>query len=370
MHSLHSKSLFEWDHESDLTMPAMYHTSAKEILIPLRVAYPCIGPTTPVVMGPPENWQPCTRLELLPETQHCVLGPGEWFQKADVEELLGEALGSTPKYHPIFNATTFADRPLDSCDRCAAYTLDSSNNATPGGPHPGEDVYLPTLWKAGQIVLEKLQELHPEARLVVNDAAYIIARGQAQAKHRDLTLAAATKVKVKWSVFVPLTECPQDGTHGCWVARSEDGIPFPWVEVPWPTTPGSVTVISSRCIHNGGGLPKTAAAGEARVVAFFSITSGALDYNVNEHIVLPPWAARRGAAELCAVPGCNRLLPGDLRLAGKCGLCNGQASCSSFLTSRLVPTRCVPGTTALVSFVGSARRVPSSQPRWSMSSSA
>lgn len=49
---------------------------------------------------------------------------------------------------------------------------------------------------------------------------------------------------------------------------------------------GITTVLGP--VHNGGGKPLTAT--EPKVVAFFSLTSQPVDYNVNATVSLPPWA--------------------------------------------------------------------------------
>lgn len=61
--------------------------------------------------------------------------------------------------------------------------------------------------------------LEPKA-LMINDAAYIAARGGPQVPHKDLKPRAVNAVKdtVVLSVFVVLTHCPHDGQHGGWVA--------------------------------------------------------------------------------------------------------------------------------------------------------
>lgn len=104
--------------------------------------------------------------------------------------------------------------------------------------------------------------LEPKA-LMINDAAYIAARGGPQVPHKDLKPRAVNAVKdtVVLSVFVVLTHCPHDGQHGGWVAghtflsffphskggasNSHDGIPVPWQQVPFPEHPGSVTILNS-----------------------------------------------------------------------------------------------------------------------------
>lgn len=77
--------------------------------------------------------------------------------------------------------------------------------------------------------------LEPKA-LMINDAAYIAARGGPQVPHKDLKPRAVNAVKdtVVLSVFLVLTHCPHDGQHGGWVAghtflsfffRTQKGVP-------------------------------------------------------------------------------------------------------------------------------------------------
>ena len=112
-----------------------------------------------------------------------------------------------------------------------------------------------------------------------HDAAYVEASAEAQAKHRDRPWKSGDST-LAWSLFIPLTPCPHDGRHGTWVVHSWDGIPFPWLEVGMPQAPGSVTIIPSSTIHNGGGKPLSEKG--PKYVAFFAITEEPQDYNLNQ----------------------------------------------------------------------------------------
>jgi hypothetical protein len=73
------------------------------------------------------------------------------------------------------------------------------------------------------------------------------------------------------SCFVVLTEQPHDGNHGGWVPSGTffdlgggdnrercrpnsagGGVPSPWRVVPFPATPGSVTILHSLTVRAGG----------------------------------------------------------------------------------------------------------------------
>ena len=117
------------------------------------------------------------------------------------------------------------------------------NVATPGGPHASGDTHLPLLWEAGQTLLNAVAAQYPEHKMAINDAGYIRASGGPQVKHKDLSRHSRAKVRVALTCLVVLTPCPHDGTQGVWVPLSEDGIPYPWVEVPFPVDVGSITAM-------------------------------------------------------------------------------------------------------------------------------
>ena len=56
VYSLHSGSAMEWDHDSDLTTPSLYHSNDQELLIPMHGPPPLIGPSDKMVGGPSEDW--------------------------------------------------------------------------------------------------------------------------------------------------------------------------------------------------------------------------------------------------------------------------------------------------------------------------
>ena len=75
------------------------------------------------------------------------------------------------------------------------------------------------------------------------------ANGPPQVKHKDtrenepdLNLFHIQIWVYGLSCFLVLTEAPLDGSHGTWVVWSERGTPRPWVEMPFPPQPGSLTI--------------------------------------------------------------------------------------------------------------------------------
>lgn len=248
--------------------------------------------------------------------------------------------------------------------------------------------------------------------LFVNDCAYVAAFAGPQVAHKDLrprefhriqNTIALSFSKGTWGPFTSTNFRPVDTLPTGWAAwelgawsypfdvrhskggacNSHTGVPVPWVQVPFPEAPGSITFLHSlstraveihfedfrlprpwsqsiagvespitltdrkwsRSLRNRSpfigrnthptSFPLRAICGvpgglfEGRVCNKGrgsdnkerpgSITSRRLDYNRNAIVVVPPWASPSSTHEVCAKAGCMRLV-GARPL--KCELCN------------------------------------------------
>ena len=142
-----------------------------------------------------------------------------------------------------------------------------------------------------------------------------------QLPHRDFLAASLLADGVARYVFWAVSmDIPEDDICSQFVAISARAFPRPWIVHYMPMKRGSLWVIFSMLIHEGGGLPLNAEPGSRRIIGFCGLSTHTVSYATTHHITPPFWAFKTKV--ICGVAGC-RQKPN----AEKCFGCGVQALC-------------------------------------------
>ena len=126
-----------------------------------------------------------------------------------------------------------------------------------------------------------------------------------QLPHRDFPAASLPVDGIALSVFWALSmDIPDDEVCAHFVAMSTRAFPRPWIIHRMPMRRGSLWVIWSTVVHEGGGLPLAAEPGSRRIIGFCGLSTHTVSY-ATTHAITPPFWAHKAAVS-CGVHGCRR----------------------------------------------------------------
>ena len=102
VYSLHGASTREWDHDGDLTLRGLFHSTG-DLVLPQRPPPPLVGDGDRVVEGVPDTFQPNSELHNLPLHRHAIVEPNILLKDTAVAAMLVEANSEVPVWGNIFN---------------------------------------------------------------------------------------------------------------------------------------------------------------------------------------------------------------------------------------------------------------------------
>ena len=144
-----------------------------------------------------------------------------------------------------------------------------------------------------------------------------------QLPHRDFPAVSLPVDGIALSVFWALSmDIPDDEVCAQFVAMSARVFPRPWIIHRMPMRRGSLRVICSTVVHEGGGLPLAAEPGSRRIIGFCGLSTHTVSY-ATTHAITPPFWAHKAAVS-CGVHGCRRKPTSE-----KCFGCAVQLLCRS-----------------------------------------
>ena len=180
-----------------------------------------------------------------------------------------------------------------------------------------------------------------------------------QLPHRDFPAASLPVDGIALSVFWALSmDIPHDEVGAQFVAMSARAFPQPWIIHRMPMRRGSLWVIFSTVVHEGGGLPLAAEPGSRRIIGFCGLSTHTVSY-ATTHAITPPFWAHKAAVS-CGVHGCRQKPTSE-----KCFGCGVQVLCRNH--TGIECSKCdIEAVAAAASDPGSAeaadpRRVPALQ---------
>ena len=110
-----------------------------------------------------------------------------------------------------------------------------------------------------------------------------------QLPHRDFLAASLPLAGIALSVFwAPSMYIPYEDVCAQFVAMSARAFPRPWIIHRMPMRRGSLWVICSTVVHEGGGLPLAAEPGSRRLIGFCGLLTHTVSY-ATTHSITPPF---------------------------------------------------------------------------------
>ena len=117
--------------------------------------------------------------------------------------------------------------------------------------------------------------------------------------HRDFPAASLLVDGIALCLFWALSmDIPNDEVCAQFVAMPARVFPRRWIIHRMPMRRGSLWVICSTVVHEGGGLPVAAEPGSRRIIGFCGLST-------TTHAITPPFWAHKAAVS-CGVRGCRR----------------------------------------------------------------
>ena len=168
-----------------------------------------------------------------------------------------------------------------------------------------------------------------------------------QMPHRDFPAASPPVDGIALSVFWALSmDVPDDDVCARFVAMSARAFPRPWIIHRTPMKRGSLWVICSTLVHEGGGVPLAAEPGSRRIFGFCGLSTHTMSC-ATTHAITPPFWAHKVAVS-CGVLGCRRKPASE-----KCFGCGVQVLCRNH--TGIECSKCDTEAAAATSDLGSAK---------------
>ena len=125
-----------------------------------------------------------------------------------------------------------------------------------------------------------------------------------QLPHQDFPAPSLPVDGIAFSVCWALSmDIPDDDVYARFVAISARAFPLPWIMHRMPMKRGSLWLICSTVVHEGGGPPLAAEPRSRRIIGFCGLSTQTVSY-ATTHAITPPFWAHKAAVR-CGVLGCR-----------------------------------------------------------------
>ena len=292
IYSLSSRSAWEWDGDGPgLTVPSAYAASGL-LALPVTSTPLFVAHEDPLLELPSDcptdvNNDPSQ----LAGVQHLFIR--SFFAEYEVEEAHKEALAiAEERWARIFNHNCpVAGRAHDLPD-CKMVWGKPEDMAK----HPDGEEHI-RLWDL-PCLLAMVTRLKAKLEAILGKTLHVMTQGYIesithvrQLLHRDFPAASLPVDGIALSVFWALSmDIPDDEVCALFVAMSARAFPRPWIIHCMPMRRGSLWVIWSTVVHEGGGLPLAAAPGSRRIIGLCGLSTHTVSYATTHAITLPFWA--------------------------------------------------------------------------------
>ena len=322
IYSLSGRSAWEWDGDGPgLTVPSAYLASGL-LALPVTSTPLFVAHEDPLLELPSDcptavNSDPSQ----LASRQHLFIRG--FFAEYEVEEAHKEALAmAEERWARIFNHNRpVASRAEDPPDCKMVWGKPEDMSKHPDGEEHIKLWDLPRLTAVVTRVKAKLEAILGQTLHVMTQGYIESITHVRQLLHRDFPLATLPADGIALSVFWALSmDIRDDEVCAQFVAMSARAFPRPWIIHCMPMRRGSLRVICSTVVHEGGGLPLAAEPGSRRIIGFCGLSTHTVSY-ATTHAITPPFWAHKPAVS-CGVHGCRRKPTSE-----KCFGCGVQVLC-------------------------------------------
>ena len=270
IYSLSSRSAWEWDGDGPgLTVPSAYAASGL-LALPVTSRALLVAHEDPLLELPSDcptavNSDPSQLAGL----QHSFIR--SFFAEYEVEEAHKETLAiAEERWARIFNHNRpVARRAHDPLDRKMVWGKPEDMAKHPDGEEHICLWDLPRLSAMVTRVKAKLEAILGKTLHVMTQGYIESITHVRQLPHRDFSAASLPVDGIALSVFwAPSMDIPDDEVCAQFVATCARAFPRPWIIHRMPMRRGSLWVICSTVVHEGGGLPLAAEPGPAVLLGF------------------------------------------------------------------------------------------------------
>ena len=275
IYSLSSRSAWEWDGDGPrLTVPSANAASGLLALpftsTPLFVAHE--DPLLELPSDCPSNVN--SDPSQLAGLQHLFIR--SFFAEYEVEEAHKEPLAiAEERWARIFNHNRpVAGQAHDPPDRKMVWGKPEDMAKQPDGEEHIRLWDLPRLSAIVTRVKAKLEAILGKTLHVMTQGYIESITHVRQLPHRDFSAASLPVDGIALSVFWALSmDIPDDEVCVQFVAMSARAFPRPWIIHRMPMRRGSLWVICSTVVHEGGGLPLAVEPGPRRIIGFCGLST-------------------------------------------------------------------------------------------------
>ena len=280
IYSLSSRLAREWDGDGPgLTVPSAYAASGL-LALPVTSTPLFVAHEDPLLELPSDcptavNSDPSQLASL----QHLFIQ--SFFAEYEVEEAHKEALAIAEEHWArIFNHNRpFAGRAQDPPDRKMVWGKPEDMSKHPDGEEHIQLWDLPRLSAMVTRVKAKLEAILGKTLHVMTQGYIESITHVRHLPHQDFSATSLPVDGIALSVLWALSmDIPDDELCAQFVAMSARAFPRPWIIHRMPMRRGSLWVICSTVVHEGGSLPLAAEPGSRRIIGFCGLFTHTVSY--------------------------------------------------------------------------------------------